>query len=162
PKAAIGIEALHRLNHPDITFGDEFRERQAVTAIAHGDLRDEAEMAGDQSMSRVGVAMLPPALGEHVLLFRLQHWEFADLLEIPRQIPFRRDAGQGVGGCRCHPLPRLRGPRALRPGMPQCNIILDQGRRLVQFRYVPKGGSSLRYPPASRWKTERIRPLRDA
>ena len=34
-------------------------------------------------------------LGEHVLLVRLQHRELADLLEIPRQVPFSGNGGYG-------------------------------------------------------------------
>jgi hypothetical protein len=58
-------------------------ERQAVAAIAHGDLGDEAQVAGDQTMGRLRVVMLAPALGEHVLLVRLQHRELADLRQVP-------------------------------------------------------------------------------
>src|SRR5205085_9268059 len=58
-------------------------------------------MAGDQPMRRLGVLLLLPTLGEHVLFFRLQHWELPDLLEIPGEIPF---AGNGRNRKRGHSL----------------------------------------------------------
>jgi hypothetical protein len=39
-------------------------------------------MAGDEVVRRVAVVMLTPTLGEHVLLLRLQHREFADFREV--------------------------------------------------------------------------------
>ena len=95
-EAAIGIEALHRLHHADIALGDELGQRQAVAAIAHRDLGDEAQMAGDQPVRRLGVVMLAPALGEHVFLLRLQHRELADLLEIARKTAFGCEAGSAT------------------------------------------------------------------
>ena len=40
-------------------------------------------MAGDEPVRRVAVAMLAPALGEHVLLLRFQHREPPDFFKIP-------------------------------------------------------------------------------
>jgi hypothetical protein len=39
-------------------------------------------MAGDQLVGGLAVVVLAPALGQHVLLVRLQHREMPDLLEI--------------------------------------------------------------------------------
>ena len=97
-ETAIGVEALHRLHHADIALGDEFRQRQAIAAIAHRNLGDEAQMAGHELLRRIGVAMLAPTLGQHVLLARLEHGELANLLKIPRQVPFGRDGRQCRGG----------------------------------------------------------------
>ena len=43
PEALVGLEALDRLHQADIAFGDHFGDRQAVAAIAHGDLGDEPQ-----------------------------------------------------------------------------------------------------------------------
>src|SRR3546814_1312236 len=43
-EAAIGLELLHTLHQADIAFGDQFADRQAVTAIAHGDLGHETQV----------------------------------------------------------------------------------------------------------------------
>src|SRR4051812_41692122 len=71
-------------------------------------------------MCRIAVAMLAPALGQHVLFLRLQHREPADFLEIARQAGFggyqRQGRGTGHGsalslfapiaaGCLGHPSP---------------------------------------------------------
>jgi hypothetical protein len=48
----------------EIDLGD----RQAVAAIAHGDLGDEPQMAGDEPVRGVAVAVLAPALGQHEFL----------------------------------------------------------------------------------------------
>jgi hypothetical protein len=87
---ALRIEALDRLHHADIALGDELGNRQAVAAIAHGDLGHQSQMAGDQLMRGIGVAMLAPAFGEHVFLLRLQHRELADLGEVARQVAVGR------------------------------------------------------------------------
>ena len=42
PEPAIRIEALHRLHDPDISLGNQIGQRQAIAAIAHGNLGDEA------------------------------------------------------------------------------------------------------------------------
>ena len=39
-------------------------------------------MAGDELVRRVAVAVLLPALGQHVFLVRLQHWKLPDVLKI--------------------------------------------------------------------------------
>ena len=98
-EALLGLEALHRLHQADIAFGDHFADRQAIAAIAHGDLGDEAQMAGDQLVRGVAVAVLLVALGEHVFLVRLEHRKLADFGEIARQAGFaggnRRQTGTG-------------------------------------------------------------------
>ena len=48
-------------------------------------------MGGDKPMGGVAVAMLAPALGEHVLLLRLQHGKLPDLFEVTRQAAMRPD-----------------------------------------------------------------------
>ena len=81
-EAFFRLETLHRLHQADIAFRDDLGDRQAVAAIAHGDLGHEPEMAGDELLCRVAIVMLAPTLGEHVFLLRFQHREFADLGEV--------------------------------------------------------------------------------
>ena len=81
-EAPLGIEALDRLHQPDIAFGDDLGHRQAIAAIAHGDLGHQAQMAGHQPACRFGILMFLPALGEHVFVFRRQKGKFADLGQI--------------------------------------------------------------------------------
>ncbi len=94
PEALVGIEALHRLHQPDIAFGDDLADRQPIAAIAHGDARHEPQMRGDELVRSVAVAMLAPALGEHVFLLRLQHRKLSDLFEVARQSAMRANTRQ--------------------------------------------------------------------
>ena len=82
PEALFGLEALDRLHQADIAFGDDFRNRQAVAAIAHGDLGHEAQMAGDELVRGFTIAVLAPAARQHVFLLRFQHREPADFFQI--------------------------------------------------------------------------------
>jgi hypothetical protein len=82
PETALRIEFLDGLHQPDIALGDHFPDRQAVAAIAHGDLGDQPQMAGDELVGGLGVLMLEEALGQHVFFLRLQHRELADFGEI--------------------------------------------------------------------------------
>src|SRR5260221_345978 len=63
PEALLRLEALDRLHQADIALGDRLRDRQAVAAIVPGDLGHEPQMAGDQLVRRVAIAVLAPALG---------------------------------------------------------------------------------------------------
>ena len=83
-----GFEPLHRLHQADIAFRDDLGDRQAVAAIAHGDLGHEPEMAGDKVMCRVAIVMLAPALGEHVFLLGFQHRELADFGQVTGKTRF--------------------------------------------------------------------------
>ncbi len=81
-EAPVRVEPLDRLHQADVALGDDLVDRQAVAAVAHGDLGHQAQMAGDQPVRRLDVLVLAPALGQHELLVRLQHREAADLVEI--------------------------------------------------------------------------------
>ena len=81
-EAAIGLELLDALHQADVAFGNEVADRQAVAAIAHGDLGHEPQVAGDQLRRGFGILVLGIALGEHVFLLGRQHGEFLDLGEI--------------------------------------------------------------------------------
>src|SRR5262249_13458095 len=85
PEALLGREAFERSHQTDIALGDQVRDRQAVAAIAHGDLGDQAQMAGNELVRRLAVAVPAPALGQQALLLRFQHREPADFLKITRQ-----------------------------------------------------------------------------
>ena len=82
PEAALRLEFLDGLHQADIALGDHLADRQAVAAIAHGDLGDEPEMAGDELVGGAGVLMLLVPLGEHVLFLRLKHRETTDFLKV--------------------------------------------------------------------------------
>src|SRR5262249_43711509 len=85
PEALLGREAFERSHQTDIALGDHVRDRQAVAAIPHGNLGDQAQMAGDELVRRLAVAVPAPALGQQALLLRFQHREPADFLKITRQ-----------------------------------------------------------------------------
>src|SRR6195256_5302807 len=63
PEALLRLEALDRLHQADIALGDRFGDRQAVIAVSPGDLGHEPQMAGDELVRRVAIAVLAPALG---------------------------------------------------------------------------------------------------
>src|SRR5207245_814126 len=88
-----------RLHQADIALRDQFGDRQAVAAIARGDPGDEAQMTVDELVRRLVIAVLAPALGQHVLIVRFQHRNPPDFLSIAG------DAGFGR-----HPLIRGRQP----------------------------------------------------
>ena len=54
-------------------------------------------MRGDELVRRLAVAMLAPALGEHVFLLRLQHREPLDLLQVAGKPRLARDDGKRRG-----------------------------------------------------------------
>ena len=87
-EALVGLEALHGLHQADISFGNDLGNRQAIATIAHRDLGDEAQMAGDEMARGFGVFMLLPALGEHVFVLRRQQRKLADFRQIARQTAF--------------------------------------------------------------------------
>ena len=85
-EALLGLEALDGLHQADIAFGDHFRDRQAIAAIAHRDLGDETQMRRNEFVGGLTIAMLSPALGEHVLFAAVPAWETCES---------RRDSGRG-------------------------------------------------------------------
>jgi hypothetical protein len=97
PEAAIGVEALDRLHHADIAFADQLTDRQAVSAVSHGNFCNKAQMGGDKLMRRIHILRVAPFVGEGKLLLRREHREFADLLEIPRQVALGGDVEDGRG-----------------------------------------------------------------
>jgi hypothetical protein len=69
-EALVRLEALDRLHEPDIALRDHLGDRQAVAAIADGDLGNQPQMAGHEALRRIEVAVLAPAFGQHVFLVR--------------------------------------------------------------------------------------------
>jgi hypothetical protein len=69
-KPLFGLEFLDRLHQADIAFGNHFADRQAVAAIAHGDLGNETKMAGDQACARRCGRHARYALGQHIFFLR--------------------------------------------------------------------------------------------
>ena len=78
----LGLEPLHRLHQTDVAFGNDFADGQAVAAISHRDLGDEAKMRRDKLVGGVRVLVLTPALREHVFLLGLEHRKFPDFGEV--------------------------------------------------------------------------------
>ena len=97
-EAFFRLEALDRLHQADIALRDRLRDRQAVSAIVPGDLGHEPQMAGDELVRRAAVAVLAPALGQHVFFLALQHREAPDFLKIMGEAGFGRKGRQGRGG----------------------------------------------------------------
>jgi hypothetical protein len=93
-EALLRLEALDGLHEADIALGDHFGNGQAIAAVAHGDLGHEPQMAGDEPMRRIAVAVLAPALGQHIFLLRFQHREPPNLFQIPSQAGFTRQDWQ--------------------------------------------------------------------
>src|SRR4051812_34110038 len=63
PEALLRLEPIDRLHQADSAFGYRLGDRQAVAAIVPGDLGHEPQMAGDELVRRVAIAVLAPALG---------------------------------------------------------------------------------------------------
>ena len=89
-EALVGLEALHGLHEADIALRNDLVHRQPVAAIAHGNLRNQAQVARHQLVRRRRVLMLAPTLGEHVFLFRFQHRKVADFSQIAAQSAFSK------------------------------------------------------------------------
>src|SRR3546814_2915650 len=83
--AAFGIELLHTLHQSDIAFADQLADRQAIAAVTHRDLRDEAEVRGDELRRRFTVFMLLKTFREHIFLLGRQKRKFADFGQIAVQ-----------------------------------------------------------------------------
>jgi len=70
---AVWIELLCCLHQPDIPFGDQISDRQAVSRKTTGDFDHQAQMAADEIPQRGFVAMISPGKGEFQLALRAQH-----------------------------------------------------------------------------------------
>ena len=92
PEALFGLEPLDRLHQADIALRDDMRDWQAVAAIAPGDVSDEAQMTVGELVRRLVVAVLAPALGQHVFFVRLQHREPPDLPKVTGEAGSSRHA----------------------------------------------------------------------
>ena len=69
---AAALGAFHWLHQTNVTFGDDFGNRQSVAALALGVLGYEPEMAGDKVVRRVAIVMLAPTLGVRVFFLAPQ------------------------------------------------------------------------------------------
>ena len=88
PETLVGFEALHRLHKAHISLRDDFRDRQAVAAVAHSDLGNKAQMGRYELVGGLAIAMLFPPFGEHVLFVGLQHWKLPDFLKVAAKATF--------------------------------------------------------------------------
>ena len=95
-EAAFRVEFLDGLHQTDIAFRHDFADRQAVAAIAHGDLCNETQVARHHLVGGRAVAMLSVTLREHVFLLWLQHREFADFVEIAIETGFAGGNGRQI------------------------------------------------------------------
>jgi hypothetical protein len=68
----IRIEPVDRLHQPDGAFREQVGEWQAIAAVSLGDLRHEAQVARDKPVRGVAIAVLAPALGQHVFFLWLK------------------------------------------------------------------------------------------
>ncbi|MCY1547800.1 hypothetical protein D9M68_838780 [compost metagenome] len=100
---------MHQAN---VAFRNHLGNRQAIAAIAHGDLGHEAEVTGNELLGGAGIGVLLVALGQHVFFIRFQHGELADFLKIAAQAPFGGEDGQIGLGHVCTPFWFPRIPRA--------------------------------------------------
>jgi hypothetical protein len=64
-----------------VTAGQQTRAMVGVEALLTN-LGHEPQMAGDELVRRVAVAVLAPALGQHIFFLALQHREPPDLIKI--------------------------------------------------------------------------------
>src|SRR5215467_13178074 len=89
-----------------MAFGDQVSEGQTVAAITSGDLSDQPQMANDEPVSGVAIAVLTPALGQHVFFVRVQHREPLNLLEMTVDAGFGLEhwPGDGAGHARRPPI----------------------------------------------------------
>src|SRR5262249_58646744 len=71
---------------------EEGGEGEAIAAMALGDRGNEAQLTIDELVRRPVVAVLAPALGEHVLCVRFQHRNPPDFLKIAGDAGFSRHA----------------------------------------------------------------------
>ena len=131
PKTLIGLEPLDRLHQTDIAFGDDFRDRQAVAAIAHGDLGDQPQMAGNELMRRVAVAVLAPAFGQHEFFLRLQHRKPPDFFKVPGKAGFARQNRQ------CSSLGHDSALLKMPPRKRRANVDRRSPSRRRQFKFAP-------------------------
>src|SRR5947207_5743406 len=110
-------------------------------------------MAGDELVRRLAVAMLAPALGQHVFLLRFQHREPPDFFQISCETAFGGDNRQcrSVGHrAPSNVCPRFPGRRSM-PTLPEptahhvatanpdrrCSIRTKGGERKSHPRYGP-------------------------
>src|SRR5215469_9843857 len=89
-----------------MAFRDQVGDWQTVTAIASGDLSDQAQMADDEPVSGVAGTLPSPALRQHIFFLRVQHAEPLDLLKVTVDAGFglKHRPGDGAGHVGALPL----------------------------------------------------------
>src|SRR5712664_1971608 len=80
--AAAHAPAHHGLPLADIAFGYDLRKRQTIAAVVRRDFGSETQMAGDDLVRSLAIAVLPPAFGKPVLQFLLEHRETSNVTQI--------------------------------------------------------------------------------
>ena len=87
-EALVSVEPLDRLHHPDVALGNQIRHGQAVAAVPHSDLRDEAKVGCDHLVRRLGIAPVGPRLGQHEFFVGRQHRKLTDFVEVAGKVAF--------------------------------------------------------------------------
>ena len=88
PESQTRVEFLYRFHQSDVAFGNQVGDGKAVAPVFHGDFRHQAQVRRHQLMGSLGVALVTPANGKHLLFFLLQHGKAPHFAEIPRQAAF--------------------------------------------------------------------------
>ena len=145
-----GSNRLTACIRPTLPSEIDLGDRQAVAAIAHGDLGDETQMAGDELVRGVAVAVLAPALGQHVFFLRLQHREPPDFFEIAGKTAFGGDDRQSAVRAMLAPsirLPPISGGRYAPPlPEPTAHRCCDREHR-SQVQHTGLNGAKGRCAP---------------
>src|SRR5229473_5201680 len=81
-EASLGFEAIYGLHQADVAFGYDLRKRQTIAAVVHRYFGGQTQMAGDDLVRSLAIAVLPPALGEPVLLLSLEERETSNVSQI--------------------------------------------------------------------------------
>ena len=74
--------SVRGLNHAEIALRYQVGEWQAVAAIPHRDLGDEAQMAGHEAMCAHRITMISPARRKSVLVLLAEHRKAVDFSQI--------------------------------------------------------------------------------
>src|SRR5690606_30648251 len=94
----VRVEALDRLHQADVAFLDQVAQWQPVTAVATGDVDDEAQVRQDQLLRGLQVVVVAQAAGEALFVFDGQHRDLVHAADIRLQRTKRARSRQGQDG----------------------------------------------------------------
>ena len=87
--ADVRVEALHGLHQADVAFLNQVADRQAVAAVAAGDVHDEAQVRQHQLTGGIEVAVVLQAARQRELLFARQHGNARHAFDVGIEAPDR-------------------------------------------------------------------------